>query len=1142
MSVLLTVLAGQCIGWAGKEVLKKAGTGCLNSFGNAILEKTRQGALPSNHHLDHALQLSLAKATVVLAYAIYEPNRERFGKLIEELRLLKVLGRVAEFIQGNITPGSAEEYWLHELIERATQSAFDDFSLDIVMTDNQFTALLNEQLNPTLSNHIHKSFLQWVAAHVTVAKCKPAHFDDYVIEGWTHCAGNQHITFYEVFCIFFREELKTNEVVFKAYMVATQAELKNGVDALLSQAPSEVERTRLNAALKQLGDFRIFQSKLTSLNEQIISGIGRIEAATGRLEESGGRIEATTGKTDATVGRIETGQTELQSTVLDGIQTIRKEIRSQGNRVEPDPDETIPTEIKMKLNEATRLANQGYYTDAKAKYEALLPVLSSYPLTAIGVKLNIASILGFRTPNTARPLFHECLEALKKTPSRSLQERALSSLGEMEAATGDLLKGKALLTEAQRVAASLDDRLCLASSLCALAGIADQEGNLDEAVGLYDRTAESFMAEYQQHNSATQEETTRGLGVCFKNKSLVQSKQGDDLAALSSLSHSVEWFRLSKAHDWLSSTLALLAQTEFALRKWDACEVHINEALQIAIGQENFCVASDYLDLAGQVQLTRDNVTGALQRFSEGLGLMRSHGKPQDVAHYAAKVARLYMKQGRKDEARTLLLEAHELGKRHGLLEHCAWVNLDLADIEDGPDSDTQRESATMAAIATLEQVLLQTQGKGRRALLMGRIGYLHQRLQQWDQALDWYNRSKGIFDEIGDVKKLAECYSSIADVRHAQERPLEEMEALHTVLTLVAGKHLPGMIASAKNGIGLHLMRSGDFSAAKQLFREAEDVCRQNHLPKELTDPVRANLEHVDRWFKAQNLAMDYAQIVRELHEWVAFFPEAKDSILRCWYFCREFELRAYCRTVIGLKWFVVEDDPDQFLALADHLCPYSDLILQVVNTSFPGMDIDKVPYPKDRALPERVAQARPPSYHLTPYEDRSAATGNTGRVIVGAARGLPPQAYRLMLNFTATIIASKKVFFLPFEAKDASLRLLDDLHFAKELSLVPMYTTRLPDLGGIEVMAKADMLIPTISPPVEPKVLRQISRKLVRLLSLAAQEMPAALSEVAGDLDDLRTDSHVTSFLRLKAYVLRFPLHGKQETHIAMVRLPEE
>ena len=69
------------------------------------------------------------------------------------------------------------------------------------------------------------------------------------------------------------------------------------------------------------------------------------------------------------------------------------------------------------------------------------------------------------------------------------------------------------------------------------------------------------------------------------------------------------------------------------------------------------------------------------------------------------KVARLYAKRGRRDEARKLLEEERELAEKHGLLENAADAVLDLARLENCCDVDQKREESVKIAIAQLEKL-----------------------------------------------------------------------------------------------------------------------------------------------------------------------------------------------------------------------------------------------------------------------------------------------------------------------------------------------------------------------------------------------------------------------------------------------------
>ena len=198
-----------------------------------------------------------------------------------------------------------------------------------------------------------------------------------------------------------------------------------------------------------------------------------------------------------------------------------------------EPEEKIPDDIEAMFDEAKKLADEDHYAEAQAKYEEVLKhPATSCPLSRIKAKTGIASILRINDPDSARPLFRECLDELRITPSERLREDVLSRLGDTEALSGNLLEAKALLTDALEIARFRKDRLRIAEDITALAWVAEGQGKLDEATKLFDQATELFMAEHQRHDPATEKEAMRGLGACFNNKSITQKHKSDLVGSL----------------------------------------------------------------------------------------------------------------------------------------------------------------------------------------------------------------------------------------------------------------------------------------------------------------------------------------------------------------------------------------------------------------------------------------------------------------------------------------------------------------------------------------------------------------------------------------------------------------------------------
>jgi len=848
-------------------------------------------------------------------------------------------------------------------------------------------------------------------------------------------------------------------------------------------------------------------------------------------------------------------QERLSSLVLRDLQ----DILPPRETVVP-PAEKIPEPVQTLLDEAKELVNEGQLANAKAKCEEALKCAKriGHRLAEIKANSGIASSVRRSDPEVARVIFRDCLDQLRTTPSERLRESILCHLGDLEAIQGNLLEAKAHLTESLRIARRFEDRGNIASNLMSLAMVAKGEGNPTEAIGLYDEALTLYMAEYQQGDPKTETEAMRGVGACFNNKSLVQKGQSDLVGALSSLDQAVQWFRKADSKDDLMGALFLQAEAKFADAKWQEGAGHLKEAEDIAIALDDYVAAAQCLDLFGRLHFTLGRKAEALRIFESVLSLTREKGKPEQLVESLAKVAQLYASNGLKDEAKKLLNEAKDLSHQHDLLEDYADNVLDLAKLEEGEGADQARNDATKEAIPVLEKLLLRTQVQGRRAFLMGRIGSLYQRLEKLEEALNWFHQAREVFGAIGDVHGVANCLGSIAEICHSQEKPGEELEAYRQILAMARGKPMQRLVAGTKINMGNCLIQYGQFREAKQLFEEAAELCDRHHL-REFREALLRNQERAQYFLDACKPAvMDFEQLVRELHELVAFFPEAKDSILRFWYYCRDSELGANCRSLSGVKFLIVEDDLAKFLDLSGKLAPYADLNLHAVNTRFPGRGLDCVPYPKNKPLPARVSVPVTNKegdvkyvrflrggihwpYALTSGEAVSKVSGQTGFVITGLlSMGLPLQAHELMLGRSVDELMAKKVLFYPYQPSLVEERLLDDLRLAKEQSLILVYPTGIPVSGDVELATAIPIRFPLVPAASMDQVRRKISsvkRKLVRVLSLRQQDAVDALSEVAEELDEVYSAISAKESCSFKVCVLRFQRLGVTESHIALV-----
>ena len=146
-------------------------------------------------------------------------------------------------------------------------------------------------------------------------------------------------------------------------------------------------------------------------------------------------------------------------------------------------------------------------------------------------------------------------------------------------------------------------------------------------------------------------------------------------------------------------------------------------------------------------------------------------------------------------------------------------------------------------------------------------------------------------------------------------------------------------------------------------------------------------------------------------------------------------------------------------------------------------------------------------------------------------------------MLGLSPDQLAARRVFFFPFERRDESAKLSNDLQLAKEHSLIPLYVECLPESEEVESVVRINMLIPVIPAAAKPTVRGQIvkvKQKFLRLFSATDNDKDASaiLAEIAADFEELESSSGATDHIGVTAHLLRYSVRGATETHPALVR----
>jgi hypothetical protein len=112
------------------------------------------------------------------------------------------------------------------------------------------TRLLRTDPDAVLRDVIHEKFLAWVNAKVPDNGSKPGDFAQKVTRGWPAAKGSaRNFTFYDVFAVFFREELKAGDRTFRSFCLAVTTEIQQNLKQIQSSLPDKASWDRFSAVL-----------------------------------------------------------------------------------------------------------------------------------------------------------------------------------------------------------------------------------------------------------------------------------------------------------------------------------------------------------------------------------------------------------------------------------------------------------------------------------------------------------------------------------------------------------------------------------------------------------------------------------------------------------------------------------------------------------------------------------------------------------------------------------------------------------------------------------------------------------------------------------------------------------------------------
>ncbi len=853
---------------------------------------------------------------------------------------------------------------------------------------------------------------------------------------------------------------------------------------------------------------------------------------------------------------------ETKDYAKQAAENTEKLLKQRGEESSTVEKPKIPDDIQAIIDEGWNLIELGKFDDANVAFQKALELAEdrNHTLAVAEVKYHQAAMLieFQRNPSAAKSLLEECLKEYKNVNSETGIAATLRQFGLIEINNGDFDQAKSYTSQSLEIYRKIEKKTGIGDSLRQLGWIAHACGQLTQALHLYDQSLAYALKLYQTEDSEKQKGEANAIAACYAHKGMVYGAMGNVAEEEASLTKALEWQRKSNIKSETGKALFLLAQLKCREAQYVDGIEYLNEAgsLYKEIGDQVW-LARCY-DLLARLYFTTDEADKATAFFEASLNAVEKSGDFKEQGIYINKIGQLHLKAGKIEQAGEYFEKAKNLSLQENLIDgYIAAVGC-LAQIAEIENKKDERNNLLKDGIQELEKLLISTQREPKRASIIGRIGSFYARMENFQQALIYFQREKKIYESLSDTAGIANALGGIAWMKRELGNPNEEYDTYRELKKLVDGSSYYDLIAGAANNLASFEMRHGNLNEAKRLLDETEFYCRKYNLPY-LTG-VEINQDILATEFKKiKPPEMDLKELIADLFNLINSYPESRDSLFRLWFFEKAADLHSNYRTASGIKLMICQNDVDSFLKTAIIFSSYSEWCLQVVSTRFPGTINEQFEYPTERVFPPIFSFAAIPKG--TPKNAKlkidfskltrryvafggtdlySKVTGNQGRSVLGWSIGLPEQAHQLILSSSASELISQKVFFLPYETHIAKDELLAVLRLSKEITFIPVYFNALPNSENIKALLSAKIDLPILSADDvenQRKQIRKVKHSLMQLLSITKDSAQSALNNFMFEVEELTDGSESDKSLETQVYVLEFPSGVGKEIHIAFV-----
>lgn len=240
---MLSLALVYAAGLLSKKLVDKAAGKSLDAILNEASRRIEAGEFPPNHTIDKTLDTAVMKAMVVLAHRLHNPKVGGMRDAWKRDQWKYLFQEASEALNGGLLSGMAGEgSWL-QLFEAAGKDndKRKTFSLDLVLKvgdGHNIGRFLEGKATGEFRDHLQEELIDWVRADKALSDNghRPKRFDAFVRQGNPGHHGELMLpSFGDLVLIFFREDIKKEEVACRAVMFNLLTGIQRQMDGVETQ-------------------------------------------------------------------------------------------------------------------------------------------------------------------------------------------------------------------------------------------------------------------------------------------------------------------------------------------------------------------------------------------------------------------------------------------------------------------------------------------------------------------------------------------------------------------------------------------------------------------------------------------------------------------------------------------------------------------------------------------------------------------------------------------------------------------------------------------------------------------------------------------------------------------------------------------